>query len=457
MPEADLDDVPEADAVHYACRDADATLRIYPVLSAMIDAANLRGCYYMDMAVIPMVERMQTNGMRINVPHFKLLEAGLTARMNTCVMNLDRQFKCGANFNPNSGDQVADFLFSRLNLKGTKFTKSRKRLSTNDKVLEAMRSDSPAVPLILDYREFSKARDSFCVIMPRLVSPDGRIRCNLRVTRVSSGRLAASVPNLLAVPVRSDVGKAVRQGFMPDAGYAYGSWDLDQAEMRYMADESRDEKLCKIFREGKIDVHTQTASWMFGKKPEDVTKIERYAAKRIGFGVITGITEVGLYDQMALAGAAGWTVERCAEGIKGYFEIYNGVARYMEACRAEARRYGFVRDRWGRTRHLPGVWSRIDNVRSEAERQAHSHKIQSGAQGILKRAMAAMWPWMQEKQDAVRPLLQIHDSMLLEVRAEGELMDEVDTAMEHYMTQTTQLTVPMRVKGAYGDTWGDLD
>jgi len=159
---------------------------------------------------------------------------------------------------------------------------------------------------------------------------------------------------------------------------------------------------------------------------------------------------------MALAGADGWTTNRCADAIRGYFDIYKGVARYMEGCRAEARRFGLVRDRWGRIRYLPGVHSRIDSVRAEAERQSHSHKIQSGAQGLLKRAMAAMWDWMRANPD-IRPLLQIHDSMLLEVKANADLMEEVDTAMQYYLTQTTPLTVPMGAKGGYGENWGEME
>jgi DNA polymerase-1 len=456
MPEADLDDIPLEDAVHYACRDADATLRIFPVLSRMIDEMGLREVYEMDLAVIPMVECMQSWGMKIDVPHFQQLDRKLTMMMAVEVDALC-QLVPGLphDFNPNSPVQVADLLFRQLKLKPTKKTSTGKD-STNDKVLEALRSSNPVLPHILSYRELAKARDSFCRVMPRLVSDDGRIRCNLRVTRVSSGRLAATNPNLLAIPVRSDVGKEVRQGFVADDGYVLGGWDLDQAEMRYMADESQDEGLCSIFREGKVDVHTQTAADAFGKNPQDVTKIERYAAKRIGFGVITGITEVGLYDQMALAGAQGWTVDRCKDAIDAYFDLRKGVAVYMEACRAEARRYGFVRDRWGRIRYLPGVHSRIDSVRAEAERQSHSHKIQSGAQGLLKRAMAAMWDWMRANPD-IRPLLQIHDSMLLEVKADPDLMEEVDTAMQYYLTQTTPLTVPMGAKGGYAENWGEME
>jgi DNA polymerase I len=458
VPEATLDDIPYAAAVTYACRDADATLRVFPILSEAIDAMGLRGCYDMDIAVIPMVEAMQNIGIAIDKPHFHRLEEKLTILMAEEVESICHLVPgLDFSFNPNSGDQVADLLFHQLGMTSTKLTKSKSRESTNDKVLEAMRRDSPVLPHILNYRELAKARDSFCVVMPRLAGPDGRVRCNLRVTRVSSGRLSATKPNLLAIPVRSDVGKDVRKGFVCAPGYILGSWDLDQAEMRYMADESNDVRLCTIFREGKVDVHTQTAAWMFGKSTSDVTKIERYAAKRIGFGVITGITETGLYDQMALAGATGWTVGKCADAIVGYFDVYEGVKIYMEHCRAEARRYGYVRDRWGRIRYLPGVHSRIDQIRAEAERQSHSHKIQAGAQGLMKRAQAEMWPWMQSMGDRLRPLLQIHDSLLCEVKADFDTMEEVDALIPHYMMNTTKLSVPMGAKGGYGETWGDIE
>lgn len=459
MPEATLDDIDQEVAVQYSARDADATLRIYPKLSAMIDAMKLREVYAMDMAIVPMVERMQSTGMLADVPHFHSLGKWLSVQMASKIDELEAL--TGSRINPGSAPQTAGLLFGVCGLKTTKLTKSGAQESTNDKVLETLRGDHPAVPIILDYREMAKLRDSFCVVLPRMVSRDGRIRCSIRITRVASGRLAATRPNLLAIPVRSELGKRIREGFVAPAGCVLGSWDLDQIEMRELADQSGDERLCKLFIDGE-DVHRNTGGWIFGKKPADVTSIERYAAKRIGFGVITGITARGLVDQMALAGAKGWTEDHCEEAINAWFGIYPGAKSYVEACRAEVRRYGYVRDRWGRIRYLPGVHSDIPRVREEALRQSSSHKISASAQGVIKRAMAVIWGemrmvWKNMPEYRLEPLLQIHDSLLFEVTDDPEFKSWWSDTVEHLMTQTTTLKVPIRVKGGYASNWGKLE
>jgi DNA polymerase-1 len=454
MPEATLDDIPRGIAVRYAARDADATLRIYPILSQMIDQMGLREVYEIDMGIIPMVDRMRTVGMKVDIPHFHKLEKFLSHEMNRIQLNITE--RTGFSINPVSGDQTAMMLVA-LKVPMTKMTKGGSRESTNDKVLESLRHYHPAVGLVCDYRELAKLRDSFCVVLPRLVDSDGRIRCNFRITRVSSGRLSATNPNLLAIPVRSEVAKKIREGFVAEKGCVLGSWDLDQIEMRIMADESGDANLCDGFIKG-VDVHKKTGGLIYGKRPEDVTPMERYAAKRVGFGVITGITAVGLLDQMALAGAKDWTEYRCQEAIDEYFKIYPGVGSYIERRRAEARRFGYVRDRWGRIRYLPGALSDIPRIREEANRQSHSHCIQAGAQGLIKRAMKVLWTDWREFGFAgkIEPLLQIHDELLFEVKDHPDWRKDWDELVIERLTTTTKLRVPVKAKGSYGANWGVL-
>jgi DNA polymerase I len=476
MPEATLDDIPEERAINYACRDADATLRLGPILIEKIDEMELGQVALIDHSVLPMAERMQSNGMRTNIPHFEELADRCTRMMEEKKEEIRRL--TGASINPDSGDQVAALIFDQLHLdkKVThrlKQTKSKKRLSTNDKTLEALRRVHPVVPIISDYREISKVRNSFAITIPRRTGRDGRVRCNIRTTRVSSGRFSATKPNLLAIPVRSKLGQEVRRGFVAKDGCALGTWDLDQIEMRYMADESQDPLLCGLFRDNTRDVHSETAARIFGletyeskDKKERYRNVEnmkhRYPAKRVGFGVITGITEVGLLDQMYLADTGReWTEDDCAEMIGEWFKIYKGVRVYMDACRAEARRNGYVRDRWGRIRYLPGVHSPISKIREEALRQSHSHKIQSGAQGIMKMGMATIWGYMKNwwwpEGWYVEPVLQVHDELILEVQDDEEIKGVVSAACVDALTTTTRLSVPLGAKGAYGYNWGDLE
>jgi DNA polymerase-1 len=453
MPEATLDDIPREVAVRYAARDADATLRIYPILSGMIDSGGLREVYEIDMGIIPMIDRMHTVGMLIDVPHFQKLEKHLTTEMSRTQDKIKQI--TGYDINPASGDQTA-MLLTAVGIKLTRMTKGGQRESTNDKILESFRSHHPAVGLVCDYRELAKLRDTFCVVLPKLVHPDGRIRCDFRITRVSSGRLAASHPNLLGIPVRSELGKEIRRGFVAAPGHVLGSWDLDQIEMRVMADESQDPTLCRAFLDG-VDVHRLTGAMMFGKKPDKVTTAERYAAKRVGFGILYGISAGGLRDQMHMAGQMDWTEESCQEAIDAWFKMYPKVRSYFDLCTAEARRYGYVRDRWGRIRYLPGVNSDIPRIREEANRQSVSHKIQAGAQGLIKRAMKEIWQ-MKKKMTAhyVEPLLQIHDELLFEVDDSEGFKDSWSVYVVAALCNVTKLRVPVKAKGGYGGNWGEL-
>lgn len=461
MGEATLDDVPYDDAVTYACRDADATLRIAPVLEAKIDEMGLRGVSDIDHSIIPMIDRMQEVGIQLApVEFWDRIEGICERQMGQAKLGIYKA--TGAEINPDSGDQVADLLYDQLEIKAPWATKGGKRGSTIDKALETIRERRDVVDLVLDYREASKVVSSFVNPLRRIVSSpesDGRVHPTFRITRVSSGRLAATNLNLLAIPVRSELGGQIRQGFTAGDGYILGDWDLDQIEMRVMADESRDPVLIKLFNGGKVDIHRQTAAWTFNVPYDQVLTEQRYAAKRVGFGVITGITGHGLVDQMNLARARRpdgepWTEDDCDSMIEAWFQIYKAVKPYMNRCGDEAYATGMARDRWGRIRYLPAVWSPLPWVADEARRQAHSHKIQAGAQGLMKRAMAQIWEIVC-KVGWTEPLLQVHDSIMLGVRRDPDHMEFVSTMVVHLLTETTKLCVPVKAKGAYGENWAE--
>lgn len=460
MPEATLDDVPYDLALRYACRDADATWRIAPILESKIQEMGLEKVSEIDHNIIPMIDRMQHVGIALAPKaQWDELEGVCNEQMGKAKFGI---FKLtGASINPDSGDQVADLLYTQLGITPPKMTKGGDRGSTIDKALETIRTNRDVVDLVLDYREASKVVSSFINPLRRIVTSDrdGRVHCTFRITRVSSGRLAATNPNLLAIPVRSELGKKIRCQFIASDGCTIGDWDLDQIEMRAMADESKDPTLCGIFNEGKVDIHRQTAAWTFGVPYDQVVTEQRYAAKRVGFGVITGITEIGLLDQMNLARARRpdgerWTEDDCLRMIEAWFKIYPGVKRYMEACKDEARATGMARDRWGRIRYLPGIWSPIPWVAEEAGRQAHSHKIQAGAQGLMKIAMKVIWDLVC-KVGMSEPLLQVHDSIMQEVKDNPADKEYVNDMTVGALTQTTKLCVPLKAKGAYGRNWAE--
>lgn len=465
-PEPTLSDIPEAQAQAYACRDADATGRIAGFLVERVKEQGSWDICMIDHSVIPMIDRMQSNGIHRNKQHMEALDEKITHQMEQVRDQIEAMV--GVRINPSSPKQVSDLLFKQLKLSSKKTTSSGES-STNDKVLMALRNEHPVLAPIMEYRGLGKARGSFVRVAIRDAGADDRLRCNHRATRVSSGRIAANSPNLMAFPVRDALGKEIRQGFDAPEGRILCDWDLDQAEMRFMTHESEDDGLLEVFRSGYIDVHTDTASRMFSIPYASVDKDKhRYPAKRVGFGVITGITGAGLVDQMALAGVLSpdgdeYTESECDNFIDLWFKARPGVRRYMDRCRSEARRYGKVADKYGRVRYLPGVWSTLERIREEACRQSHSHKIQAGAQGYMKLAMAQIWWWLTHiwwprggLWATIEPLLQIHDSLLFELPDDADIYNEVNQVVIMCMANADPLKVPMGAKGGKAYNWGDL-
>lgn len=459
MPEFSLSLVPESEWVPYAGRDSDATCRIYEPLLDLVTSGGHLPVYETDLAALPMVERMQANGILVKKGYFEQIGAYFQTEMDRIRKQIE-VYNRGEYFNPGSSQQTAKLLFERLRLPVLKLTKGRKP-STQDKVLESLRGRHPAVGLTCDWRELATLKDKFADKLPLYISPvDGRARGKIRDTTVVSGRYSMSDPNLMAIPVRTKIGKRIREGFIAGPGNLLGTADFDQIEMRVMADLSGDAEMIRIFKEGR-DVHSENAALMFGVPLEEVNTPEgkllyRYPAKRVGFGIITGITELGLYDQMRLAGIDKYSVRDCAGIISSYFRVKPGIDRFIHATRQEAIRQGYVRDKSGRIRYLPGVYSQIPGIREEALRQSHSHKISGTAQWIKKRAMARIWTEIRDlPRGEVEPLLEVHDEILMEFKQERESW--VEQMMTTIMSQDSDLfKVPIKAKFTSGPNWGVL-
>lgn len=490
MWEADLDDVPLPRSIRYAARDADATGRVFPVLKERHAAMGLTFTGQIDHAIIPMVDEMQAAGLPVDRDYFIWLSADLERRMQAVQQEIKDRF--GIWINPNSGDQVADILFKSVEDGGyglipTKKTKGtvdketgevkKRRGSTQDKVLEGLRSEHPIIPLILDFRGLNKAKTSFAdVVVRRAVWEDGRwmIHCLFRITRVSSGRMSATGPNLMAV-VGGDLGLEIRAGYVAGEGYEFAEWDLNQVEMRVMASEANDEFLISMFLNDE-DVHTGTADKMFKfglPRPYKKSQLKgkklgsgvnpRDPAKRTGFGVITGIQAPGLVDQMRLQGII-ISEEEAAKWIVDWLAACPGVPEYMTACHREARAYGYVRDWAGRIRYLPGIHSPFRHIRAEAGRQSHSHKIQAGAQSIMKIAMATIHreviPYWRACGKYIVPVLQVHDSLMMRLKGfTMEEKDELDAQIRAAMFAAAPPTmkVPLDAGNGYATNWAELE
>lgn len=458
FPEFSVSVAPLAEVVPYAARDADATLRLRRALRPRLKALSLDGIRRLDLGAVPMFSRMQQNGIRADREWFASVRPGIAADIAERTYAIRRRFNIPESVNLNAPPQLARLLFGMLKLPVTALT-AKGAPSTASAALEAIRDKHPIVEEVLDLKE-ATTNISFIDRIPRHISPiDDRVRCTIRNTQTETGRASTSEPNMMGVPTRTEAGKQVRRGFIPRDGYVLFSTDLSQIELRVMAHVSGDKNMTRAYRDG-VDIHAQTAALIFGVPIEKLDKLlHRYPAKTMNFLILYGGGPERLMAQCTLAGVKGYDLEDYARFIARWYDAYSGVPDYMECQYAEGRRLGFVRDMFGRIRFLPNLQAHRGPLRSQAERHAGNFPIQSGAQGIIKRAMARIWKWLvRDCWPAgidIQPLLQIHDEILFEVPE--EYADVVKPVIRELMCADSEwFNVPIEASCAYGARWGDL-
>ena len=484
MPMPTMDDIPLARAVGYASKDADAQYRITMPLIEKVKAMELEEACRIDHGIVPMIDRMATVGIKLAPAKFwDDLDDRCDAQMGCAKWNIYRA--TGRDINPGSGDQVASLLYDPvadggLGLVPPRMTdggeSGKVRGSTDDKCLEALLPEAPVVEYVESYREASKVKGTYVEPLRKMATTgDRRARATFKLTRQVTGRITTAEPmNLLSIPTRSELGNRCRFGFVAPEGKILHDADLSQIEMRTFAHLSRDEKLCRVFIEGEKlrgdekklrDIHSMTASEMFGVTIPQIEKWQRQAAKTVGFLIINGGTAHGLVIQMIVNRAtrkdgSRWTEDDCEQMINAWFEIYKGAHRFQRDCMEETRQTGLARDPFsGRIRYLPQIWSPLRKVREEAERCSYSHLIQTSANTILKRAMMAVWDALKhqlgDEGNGLEFLLPVHDEILLEIHDIPVIKGEVATALNWALTQTTDLIVPIEAEGGFGYSWGE--
>jgi uracil-DNA glycosylase family 4 len=468
---ATLDHVSPAIAIPYGCRDADGTGRLVPEYSRRIDQLGLRSTYELEIATYPLLDRMQQVGIKPDLDHFADLSKVLQGEIDALQVKLE-EATGRPGFNANSGDQVADYIFGSLGLEELKQTSSG-RGSTNDKILEALEREHPEHPelsTIRTYRETYKLKNTFVDRLPDFVHRwpfDGRVHTTLRTTRVVTGRLAASDPNLLAQPEHGKFAGEFKRGWICEPGHVICAWDESQVELRGLAHLSQDPVLLAVYRGemrnpdgSEIDLHAKLAQRIFGGDIRQYMHkcAGRLAAKAINFGIPMGMTNRGLSVELRKNGveadedtAQRWLDETLA--------LYTGVAAFMEQRKEEARRNGFVRCMSGRIRYIGGIRSKDDRVREEAERFAFSTPIQESATFIMKQAEKIVYEdilvpyWKAGRW--VEPLLQVHDC--LKIECEEGMEQELNLLMTEAMTQVpVSFSVPLAVEGEYGPNMADM-
>ena len=465
MPQATLDHVSYETARHYACRDADGTARLAPQLHSRLKALDLESVYRLELSTYPLIDRMMMVGVKPNLPHF----ADLGWKLQGHIEELQARLEEATNrptFNANSGDQVADYLFDSLGLPGYKKTPEG-RQSTNDKILEALEREFgvqyPEISLIREYRETYKLKHTFVDRVPdftRRWPRDGRVHATFRTTRVVTGRLAASDPNLLAQPEHGQFAPDFKRGWEAEPGHVVAAWDESQIELRVLAHLSQDPVLLRAYREG-IDLHASLAERIFGVKPgvQDKSK-HRLPAKAINFGIPMGMQAQGLTIELRKNGVM-VDEDDAQRWLDETNKLYAGVQIYKDRMISEARRNGYIRCLSGRIRYIGGIasWDRM--LRAEAERYAFSTPIQEGAQWIMKQAEALIWTDIIRPYHAaghwIEPLMQVHDAIKLEM--EEGLQGEVNVLMRWAMVDAVEdnLSVPLGVEGSWGYNFADME
>lgn len=457
-PEPTLDDIPLPTAIRYAGRDADGTYRIAAPLLQQIRAMGLWSAYCADLDAVPMLNAMQLGGFGVDVEYFAAFSRELQQEWDQWQWVLDDTI--GHALNVNSSPAVGAYLFDTLGLPIKKYTDAGLG-SSDDKVLESLRLDpttdqraKDVIFLIQEIREIRKIKAAFADAIPQHVR-QGRIYPILRL--VSTGRPACQRPNLLAFPKHSKRGLRIRTGFRAGEGLRLGSRDLSQIEMRVFAIDCDDPRMLRQFNSG-YDFHKVGAAEKLGKRPEDVTKHERFMQKAVNFGILMGITEHGLLDQYHKAGLFAYSLDDLRYYLADWFKQYPRARTYVESKHAEARRYGYVRDMWGRLRYLPGIRSVDRYARAEAERQAQATPTQSGAAGFMKRWMAKVWErmeWVRRHEGWYwRPILWIHDDIVSEFQEDKQA--EVERHMQEALDALQWFDIPITSEATAGERWSDL-
>jgi len=435
-----------ARAVPYAAEDADITLRLHQVLWHKLEAEpRLRQLYLeIEMPLVPVLVRMERNGVKIDRGVLEALSEKLSRRM----AGIEQQVFCvaGEEFNLGSPKQIQHILFEKLGLPVVKKT-PKGQPSTSEEVLQQLAEEFELPQLILQYRGLSKLKSTYTDRLPEQIHPlTGRVHTSYHQAVTATGRLSSSDPNLQNIPVRSEEGRRIRQAFVAEEGCKLVAADYSQIELRIMAHLSGDESLLSAFAAGE-DIHRATAAEIFGVTPEEVTSGQRRSAKAINFGLIYGMSAYGLARQLGIGR------EEAQSYIELYFERYPGVRQYMDRTRRLAHEQGYVETLFGRRLYLPELKSRNPQRRQYAERTAINAPMQGSAADIIKRAMISLNDWVLEKGEGVKMIMQVHDELVFEV-AEA-LLEEAVAQIGERMRSAAQLKVPLEVDLGVGDNWDE--
>lgn len=436
--------LPEADQLaDHLGRKAAYVAMLSPILDRELDQNGMRSLFHeLELPLSDVLAGMEEQGVSVNADELRKLGKELSERIDGLIKHIHEL--AGGEFNINSPKQLGEVLFDRLGLPVIKKTKTG--YSTDAEVLEKLASRHEIVQHLLVYRQLAKLQSTYIEgLLKEVRGETGKIHTYYKQTIAATGRLSSQYPNLQNIPIRLEEGRKIRKVFVPsEPGWSILAADYSQIELRVLAHISQDEKLMEAFH-NNMDIHTKTAMDVFGVSETEVDSNMRRSAKAVNFGIVYGISDYGLSQNLDITRA------EAAKFIEQYFSVFQGVRQYMEDIVRSARTNGYVTTLLHRRRYLPEINASNYNLRSFAERTAMNTPIQGTAADIIKLAMVQVAERLREEKRNSRMLLQVHDELVFEV-PEDELED-MKQLVPDMMEKALELSVPLRADVSFGSNW----
>jgi DNA polymerase I len=436
-------DVDEGGAEDAGLR-ARAVAEIARTIEPELDRLRMRSLYHeVEHPLISVLARMERTGVHIDLDYLNEMARDLDKRISA--LETECYEFAGERINLGSPPQLRVLLYEKLGLKTRRRTKTG--MSTDQRALQQLVGEHPFVQKLLDYRELAKLKSTYVDALPPLVDPrDGRVHTTYDQTATTTGRLSSTNPNLQNIPVRSDLGKQIRRAFIAEPGHLLLSVDYSQIELRVMAHLSQDPILLEVFNKEE-DVHSATASRIFGIEPSDLKTKHRSAAKMVNYGLSYGMGASGLADRLNVP------TSEAREIMDAYFEQFGGVKEFLDEIVVKAKADGFTTTMFGRRRYLPELGSGNPRVRAIGERQALNAPIQGSAADIMKLAMIGVDEALTAEGLLTRMILTVHDELVFEVPEEER--ERAAPLVKREMTRVGDMSVPLVVEGSYGSSWAE--
>ena len=433
--------------LEYSRQSALIIWQLKEALLPELEEANLLKLFKeIELPLLPVLAEIENNGVQIDATILKNASKKVTIILDELAKKIYKM--AGEEFNLDSPIQLRKILFEKLGLKTQGLGRGKTGVSTSAGDLQKLKKAHPIAGEMLQYRELAKLNSTYLEALPKLIDKKtGRIHADFNQTVTSTGRLSSSDPNLQNIPTKGEFGKVIREAFIAPAGTKILAADYAHIELRIIASLADDEEMIRAFKNGE-DIHSQTASKIWGIDLKDVTPEIRRAAKTINFGVTYGMGAKGLAESAEIS------INEAREFIQKYFEVYEGVSNFLRETKEKAYDLGYVETIFGRKRYLPEIFSPIPMVKAEAERMAINMPIQGTAADIIKMAMIKIHRDLPKVSPRSKIILQVHDELVFE--APEKDLEKVAKFVKDAMEKIIKLKVPVIAEMKVGPSWGEL-